>query len=221
MAGECDPATGICSNPFVPLGTVCDDMDPRTVGDSCTDGSCSGQDLCANVVCAASLNQCRYSRCDFLTGSCEEPPRPTGTPCDDGDLSTDFDVCDGNGVCEGQMQATVGPAKNSDAPTSIQTTLNLHVEGLAVDSGPAFSEWLQGFLVARIAGVYIADVDIVWAGAYFNTSITTLPFSQDAKVQILIDLLGNNTLQAAAMRVFPEVTNVTEVTPPTWGNLTR
>jgi len=40
--GICDPGSGICSNPVSPNGTLCDDGDLTTCGDSCTDGACAG-----------------------------------------------------------------------------------------------------------------------------------------------------------------------------------
>lgn len=41
-SGVCDPATGMCSFSVSANGTGCDDGDPSTCADSCTDGLCSG-----------------------------------------------------------------------------------------------------------------------------------------------------------------------------------
>lgn len=40
--GVCDPATGLCSDPPAPDGTVCDDGDVCTLTDGCVAGSCAG-----------------------------------------------------------------------------------------------------------------------------------------------------------------------------------
>ncbi|MBC8293446.1 MAG: hypothetical protein H8E45_09820, partial [Proteobacteria bacterium] len=57
VAGSCDQATGLCSDPIAGNGTGCDDGDPATTSDVCTGGVCSGVDLCATVTCTAS-DQC-------------------------------------------------------------------------------------------------------------------------------------------------------------------
>jgi hypothetical protein len=44
-AGECDPATGTCSNPVLPDGTPCEDDDMCTEGDVCVAGACFGEVL--------------------------------------------------------------------------------------------------------------------------------------------------------------------------------
>ncbi|WP_437532043.1 hypothetical protein WME79_03855 [Sorangium sp. So ce726] len=41
VAGSCDPATGLCSNPNAPDGTACDDGDPSTPTSVCVSGTCS------------------------------------------------------------------------------------------------------------------------------------------------------------------------------------
>src|SRR5439155_26093691 len=42
VAGLCDPASGVCSNPAVANGTACDDGDLCTVSDACQAGACVG-----------------------------------------------------------------------------------------------------------------------------------------------------------------------------------
>ncbi len=42
-AGVCDSNTGQCSNPAKPDGAVCDDGNPCTTSDTCTNGSCAGE----------------------------------------------------------------------------------------------------------------------------------------------------------------------------------
>src|SRR5262249_21407132 len=40
VAGICDPATGVCSQPVKPDGSACDDGDACTTGDTCQAGGC-------------------------------------------------------------------------------------------------------------------------------------------------------------------------------------
>lgn len=42
VAGTCDPATGVCSNPQKPNGTACNDGDACTMNDVCQAGVCLG-----------------------------------------------------------------------------------------------------------------------------------------------------------------------------------
>ena len=42
LAGGCDPASGSCSNPPAPNGTACNDGNPCTASDVCTNGVCGG-----------------------------------------------------------------------------------------------------------------------------------------------------------------------------------
>ena len=46
VAGTCDPATGLCSNPAAPDGTACNDANACTLGDACRGGVCAGTDFC-------------------------------------------------------------------------------------------------------------------------------------------------------------------------------
>jgi hypothetical protein len=49
LAGTCDPAMGVCSNPVVANGTACDDGNPATTSDQCTNGVCGGTVVCATA----------------------------------------------------------------------------------------------------------------------------------------------------------------------------
>ena len=90
VAGECDPATGLCSNPKVADGTACDDGDSCTQSDTCAAGTCVGADP---VVCTG-LDQCHVAgECDPATGVCSDPAKTDGTPCDDASACTRVDAC--------------------------------------------------------------------------------------------------------------------------------
>jgi len=96
-AGVCDPATGACSNPEQPDGTLCNDQDLCTQEDTCVAGACVGA---SPVVCAA-LDGCHAAGvCDPATGTCSNPEQPDGTLCDDQNLCTQEDTCVA-GACVG------------------------------------------------------------------------------------------------------------------------
>jgi hypothetical protein len=95
--GSCNPWTGFCSDPASDDGKRCDDGDACTRVDACRSGACVGA---APVVCAAS-DQCHVAgTCDPRSGTCSDPPKPPGSPCDDGNACTRVDVCDA-GACVG------------------------------------------------------------------------------------------------------------------------
>ena len=61
-------------------------------------GVCTGGNP---VVCTAS-DQCHVAgTCDPKTGMCSNPVKKNGSPCDDGNLCTTKDTCQG-GACTGQ-----------------------------------------------------------------------------------------------------------------------
>src|SRR5207249_4118659 len=75
----CDPATGACSNPEAAAGTVCDDGNACTTGDTCSDGVCVGAALSCD-----DGNPCTDDSCDPATGCVSTP---NTAPCDDGNTS--------------------------------------------------------------------------------------------------------------------------------------
>jgi hypothetical protein len=96
LAGTCNPANGVCSNPAKSNGTACNDGNLCTTGDVCTSGTCGG----TAVTCTAS-DQCHVAgTCNAGTGVCSNPAANNGTACNDGSLCTMGDVCT-NGTCGG------------------------------------------------------------------------------------------------------------------------
>ena len=80
-AGVCDPATGACSDPAKPDGTMCNDGDACTKTDTCQAGTCTG----ANPVVCTALDQCHDAgTCDPVSGTCSNPNKVDGTTCTDG-----------------------------------------------------------------------------------------------------------------------------------------
>ncbi len=76
VAGTCDSATGMCTNPNAADGTACDDTDLCTTMDVCAGGTCLG----AAVACDAT-DCLEAGTCNKMTGMCEGAPKPNGTPC--------------------------------------------------------------------------------------------------------------------------------------------
>lgn len=59
-------------------------------------------DFCEEVECPYAQDACHFDGvCDPNTGDCLSPNVPSGTVCDDNDVSTINDMCDGNGNCVG------------------------------------------------------------------------------------------------------------------------
>jgi hypothetical protein len=97
VAGTCDQASGECSNPAKADYTACNDGNACTQADSCMSGSCIG----SNPVTCTALDQCHDTgTCDTTTGECSNPNKANGAPCNDGNLCTQTDACQG-GSCVG------------------------------------------------------------------------------------------------------------------------
>ena len=94
VAGECIPATGLCSNPNAPDETSCNDSNLCTEGDSCQQGVCQGGTA---VTCTAS-GPCVTASCDPTRG-CVQTPKAAGAPCGDGNACNGNEACDGAGAC--------------------------------------------------------------------------------------------------------------------------
>jgi len=97
VAGTCNPALGICSNPNAPNGTPCTDGNACTQADTCQTGMCTGGNP---VVCTPS-DQCHVAgTCNPANGTCSNPNAPNGTACTDGNACTQADTCQ-TGMCTG------------------------------------------------------------------------------------------------------------------------
>jgi hypothetical protein len=101
-AGVCDPGTGQCTNPPAPDGTACDDGNPCTTSDACSQGGCVGA---TPVACPAPDGCHTAGTCDPGQGGCVYPSAPDGTACDDGSKCTAVDTCVA-GACQGTAKVT-------------------------------------------------------------------------------------------------------------------
>lgn len=102
MAGVCDPASGLCSNPAAADGTACNDDDACTQSDTCQVGACTGSDP---LTCAASDACHGAGVCDPASGLCSNPVAADGTACNDEDACTQSDTCQA-GACTGSNPVT-------------------------------------------------------------------------------------------------------------------
>lgn len=98
---SCHPKIGCQFNPAV--GMTCDDGNPCTQADACSDGFCAPG---LAKVCDDS-NPCTKDACD-ASGQCAFTPQTA--VCDDGNACTTADACSG-GACQGQP---VDAAKTCD-----------------------------------------------------------------------------------------------------------
>jgi N-acetylneuraminic acid mutarotase len=101
LAGTCDPATGICSNPIKANGTTCDDGRACTTGDACQAGVCTpaAQSCpCSSNTDCVPIDQCHLATCDLSTGRCSNQTEPDGVACNDGNACTSGETCQA-GVC--------------------------------------------------------------------------------------------------------------------------
>jgi hypothetical protein len=110
VAGTCDTATGLCSQPDAPGGAECSDGNLCTQTDTCQSGACIG----ANPVTCVASGPCHDAGvCDPFTGACSNPEAPDGTACDDANACTTGDACS-SGTCAG----TAGSAPGAVSPVT-------------------------------------------------------------------------------------------------------
>jgi len=83
----------------------CNDLNPGTWGDRCSAGICAG----APVVCAPA-GVCEVAGTPAGVEDCPAVPERAGVTCDDGDLTTRADACDGAGTCAGVAIACEPPS---------------------------------------------------------------------------------------------------------------
>jgi alpha-tubulin suppressor-like RCC1 family protein/subtilase family serine protease len=95
VAGVCSSATGTCSNPVAPEGTVCSDGSVCTTVDTCHAGAC----VAGAALTCDDGNTCTDDSCNPAAG-CVFASAANGTSCEDGDACTVADVCTG-GHCTG------------------------------------------------------------------------------------------------------------------------
>ncbi len=69
-ADSCDPTTGCVNNKL--SGTSCNDLDPNTIDDTCSAGSCAGSvPECLDVTQCNDAKSCTTDSCDSVTHTCK------------------------------------------------------------------------------------------------------------------------------------------------------
>ncbi len=137
--GICNEGLGTCEATPANESGACDDLDPCTINDACTNGTCAG----VPKDCSALDGPCTIGVCNGTTGECEAAPANEDQSCDDGLLCTTDDACS-NGLCEGDPvdctsldgQCSTGVCN----PTSGACEANPINEGLGCDDGDLCTE---------------------------------------------------------------------------------
>jgi len=90
--------TSTCTTSYPGTNTACDDGNASTYGDRCNGG---GQCVGTPITCTSSSSTCGLKRTPNGTSSCTEYYPGPSTPCNDGNLCTHTDHCNGAGACTG------------------------------------------------------------------------------------------------------------------------
>jgi cysteine-rich repeat protein len=141
LPGECDAQSGTCSNPPRPNGAACSDGNACTLGDACQSGSCASG---SPHVCTAQ-DQCHDpGTCNPANGTCSNPPKVAGSPCDDGNACTQTDTCQA-GACTGASPVVCTALDQCHAagtcnPSTGACANPLAPEGSACDDGDACTQ---------------------------------------------------------------------------------
>jgi parallel beta-helix repeat protein len=118
-AGVCDPATGSCSDPVAPDGTVCND------GVSCTD------DACVAGSCVGTSNCGDYQRCDTTRGVCDLPCI-SAADCEGQGFCNGVETCSAEGVCApGPSPCGTGEVCFADFATCLDAAGDADHDGLS------------------------------------------------------------------------------------------
>ena len=108
--GVCITHLGICTDPLKEDGTSCDDGSAFTVSDKCTVGACAGTQSCAGLTCKPTDPKCHDALC--VNSTCTEVAKADSTPCNDEDVTTLNDRCQG-GKCVGDSKCAGTTCKAS------------------------------------------------------------------------------------------------------------
>ncbi len=110
--GSCDKAGHQCVKAPMPGGTVCQDAQFCTTGETCDGkGACGGGKA---KECTNGGKTCLVGFCDEVGKACTTKPVAQPTPCNDGDACTLNEVCNGAGSCaSGTAKPCNGDACNN------------------------------------------------------------------------------------------------------------
>jgi hypothetical protein len=120
---SCSGAGG-CAHDTAPDGTGCSDGDACTQDDTCSAGVCQGSNPLA---CQASDSCHDAGSCDPATGTCSNPAKPDGTPCDSGRGCSTGDFCLA-GICSPGMPTSPPTLSVALRPNLLQPSNHKLVE---------------------------------------------------------------------------------------------
>ena len=127
-ADSCDPLTG-CE--YVLLTVGCNDNDNGTKNDMCAGGQCVGQE----IACPAAACQSPGTPNGV---DCLPTAKPASTTCDDGEVTTKGDHCDGEGGCAGTAYACEPAAcQSASVANGTDCTITQAAPGTPCDDGDA------------------------------------------------------------------------------------
>ena len=125
-----DPNGTDCTITYTALGTPCDDNQLGT-----KDDQCDGEGGCVGTPFTCTPSQCEASSVADGQG-CAVTPKSAGVACDDGDLTTSADACDGAGGCAGTPYVCEpGPCEASSTHNGIACVVEYWAQGAACDDG--------------------------------------------------------------------------------------
>ena len=138
--GVCDPESGECAFEAAPDNTTCDDLNPCTSEDHCSEGSCVGTEI------SCESDQCKSSTCDPESGECVALFVVDGTPCDDEDECTAGEICQqgecygGTDICSQIEEETLDQSEeveSEDTASELESTDELEpTETIETESKP-------------------------------------------------------------------------------------
>ncbi|MGB0592500.1 MAG: SUMF1/EgtB/PvdO family nonheme iron enzyme, partial [Myxococcota bacterium] len=135
----CEPSA--CEASSTPNGVDCDveywaALTPCDDGDASTkEDQCDGEGGCMGTPYTCEPSACQATSEPDGTG-CVVTPKVLGIACDDGELGTKGDQCDGLGACVGTpYTCEPGPCTDSSTPNGTDCDVTFSAEGLGCDDG--------------------------------------------------------------------------------------
>jgi hypothetical protein len=132
VAGSCDHATGMCSNPAATDGSPCTGSNLCFQTNTCQSGMCTG----ANPVVCTPMDQCHVAgSCDHGTGTCSNPAVTDGTACTSSNLCFHTNTCQ-NGSCTGSSPVVCSAMDQCHVAGSCDHTTGMCSNPAANDGTP-------------------------------------------------------------------------------------
>lgn len=149
---------------------------------------------CIDAVDCASPNQCQNLPGTCNGGSCGYGNKVAGTSCNDGNAGTDFDVCNGAGVCAGVPPAGLSPCIDADTDGwCLESSGSCDASGgLCLSGYGDCNDALGSEYISYPANTYYYDTD----GDGFGTTFISTAFCSDevhmGAVLVPGDCMGTN-----------------------------